>query len=44
MQVQPYNRPDLRGNGSGLPIMAIDAELKVDCIDEGVGLSVGPRE
>ena len=44
MQVQPYDRPDLGGNGAGLPIGLVDAELKIESVEEFVVMSMRPDE
>ena len=44
MQVHPDDRPDLGGNVSGLPILMVDAELKVGGVEELVVVGVGPDE
>ena len=44
MQVQAHNRPDLGGDVPGLPILVIDAELKIDAVKKRVVVRVGPHE
>ena len=44
MKMESHDGPDLGGNCPGLPVVVIDAELEIGCIEEGVVMSVGSRE
>ena len=44
MKMESHDGPDLGGNCPGLPVVVIDAELEIGCIEEGVVMSVGSCE